>query len=60
MLSPEQIRNASIAFALGAFFISGSLFFLPMIVFAPQKFSLLFTLGSISIVVVRFVIIILN
>jgi len=50
MLSPEQIRNASIAFVLGAIFISGSFFFLPMIVFAPQKFSLLFTLGSISIV----------
>jgi len=34
--------------ALGTGLISLSLWFLPMIVFMPQKFALLFTLGSVS------------
>eukprot|EP00397_Hematodinium_sp_SG-2012_P035160 GEMP01037792.1.p1 GENE.GEMP01037792.1~~GEMP01037792.1.p1 ORF type:complete len:254 (+),score=33.34 GEMP01037792.1:43-762(+) len=49
-ITPAQIRTAIGCFVLGAIFLCGAFVFLPMIVFAPQKFALLFTLGSIAIV----------
>jgi len=46
-LSFSQIFNFAICMALGVLFMFMAFLFLPMIIFAPQKFVLLFTLGSL-------------
>eukprot|EP01053_Blabericola_migrator_P010751 Blabericola_migrator_1__10750@NODE_615_length_7273_cov_113_689564_g448_i0_p3_GENE_NODE_615_length_7273_cov_113_689564_g448_i0NODE_615_length_7273_cov_113_689564_g448_i0_p3_ORF_typecomplete_len255_score25_55Got1/PF04178_12/6_6e26PDR_CDR/PF06422_12/0_031PDR_CDR/PF06422_12/1_4e03_NODE_615_length_7273_cov_113_689564_g448_i064617225 len=45
-LSYQQIVNFAICIGLGIFFFFLAFLFLPMVVFAPQKFVLLFTLGQ--------------
>lgn len=45
-LSYQQLVNFAICIGLGTFFFFLAFLFLPMVVFAPQKFVLLFTLGS--------------
>eukprot|EP01055_Gregarina_sp_Pseudo9_P002359 Gregarina_sp_Pseudo_9__2358@NODE_2667_length_918_cov_121_263936_g2445_i0_p1_GENE_NODE_2667_length_918_cov_121_263936_g2445_i0NODE_2667_length_918_cov_121_263936_g2445_i0_p1_ORF_typecomplete_len264_score41_26Got1/PF04178_12/8_4e26DUF2070/PF09843_9/7_4_NODE_2667_length_918_cov_121_263936_g2445_i0127885 len=45
-LGYQQIVNFAICIGLGTFFFFLAFLFLPMVVFAPQKFVLLFTLGS--------------
>lgn len=47
-LSYQQVMNFTICMAVGTFFMFLAFLFLPMVVFAPQKFTLLFTLGCIS------------
>lgn len=46
-LSYQQMVNFAICIGVGMFFMFLAFLFLPMVVFAPQKFTLLFTLGCI-------------
>lgn len=44
-LSYQQIVNFAVCICVGMFFMFLAFLFLPMVVFTPQKFTLLFTLG---------------
>merc|ERR1712194_861215 len=47
-ISRQRWTTFFLGAVLGVGLMSLGLFFLPMIIFAPQKFALLFTLGSLS------------
>jgi len=48
-MSPRRIAKFFALFAMGCFFIILSLNFLPMLLIAPSSFSLLFTIGSVTV-----------
>jgi len=45
-MDPQKLKWFLIVFMTGSLFILFSLYFLPALLFAPQRFALLFTLGS--------------